>query len=133
MLVCIQACSAAVQTTHLLRMLAAVLLAILLRAAKTVIYTGQNIASWQRFLIHLYDVPPVLLLSVVQLSAIGIVARQSKLLPSCIPDKVYGTLKCAIVSHRLHPHSADDCINAINIWRVPLAVLALHTYCIPVC
>lgn len=83
-----QACDAAVQTTHLLRMLAALLLGILLRAAKTVIYTGQTVKSWQRFLVHLYDVPPVALLSVVQLSAIGVVAGQFRALPSCIPHQV---------------------------------------------
>lgn len=84
-----QACDAAVQTTHLLRMLAALLLGILLRAAKTVIYTGQTVKSWQRFLIHLYDVPPIALLSVVQLSAIGVVAGQFRALPSCIPHQAY--------------------------------------------
>ena len=83
-----QACNAAVQTTHLLRMLAALLLAVLLRLAKSVIYGEQHIAPWQRCLVHLYDVPPVILLGVIQLSAIGVVAWQSKRLPSCIPETV---------------------------------------------
>ena len=85
---CLQACNAAVQTTHLLRMLAALLLAVLLRVAKSIIYGEQQIAPWQRPLTHLYDVPPVILLGVVQLSAIGVVAWQSKTLPSCIPETV---------------------------------------------
>lgn len=84
----LQACNAAVQTTHQLRMLAALLLAVLLRLAKSVIYGNQQIAPWQRPLIHLYDVPPVILLGIVQLSAIGVVAWQSKRLPSCIPETV---------------------------------------------
>ena len=69
-------------------MLAALLLAVLLRLAKSVIYGEQQIAPWQRPLIHLYDVPPVILLGVMQLSAIGVVAWQSKRLPTCIPETV---------------------------------------------
>ena len=73
-------------------MVAALLFAILLRVAKTFIYGAHQLVLWQRPLLHLYDVPPVVLLSVVQLSAIGIVAKQFKTLPSLIPQAVSSRL-----------------------------------------
>lgn len=83
-----QASTAAVQTTHLLRILAAFALAVLLQIAKATIYSSQHSSHWQHVLVHLYDVPPVVLLTLVQLSAVGLVARQYKNLPSIIPLKV---------------------------------------------
>ena len=93
----LQACTAAVQTTHTLRMVAALLFAILLRVAKTVIYGGHQLVLWQQPLLHLYDVPPVVLLSIVQLSAIGIVAKQFKTVPSLIPQAVSSVLAFKLV------------------------------------
>lgn len=78
-------------------MVAALLFAILLRVAKTVIYGRHQLVLWQRPLLHLYDVPPVVLLSVVQLSAIGIVAKQFKTLPSLIPQAVSSTVAFKLV------------------------------------
>ena len=85
---CMQASTAAVQTTHSLRLLAALALAVLLQVAKATIYSSHQISCWQQALAHLYDMPPVILLTLVQLSAVALVARQYKNLPSSIPAKV---------------------------------------------
>ena len=87
-LCCMQAGTAAVQATHLLRILAAFALAVLLQLAKATIYSSHSSSRWQDALIHLYDMPPVLLLTLVQLSSVGLVARQYKHLPSSVPPQV---------------------------------------------
>lgn len=86
--ICLQAVAAAVQTTHLLRLSAAVVLVMLLRAAKSVIYSGTEIASWQRSLTHVYDLPPLVLLTLLQLSAILLLAKMYHDTPTTIPSKV---------------------------------------------
>ncbi len=83
-----QATAAAVQTTHLLRLSAAVLLIMTLRAAKSLIYSGNDITGWQRALTHVYAVPPLVLLTLLQLSAIFLFARMYHDTPSTIPSKV---------------------------------------------
>ncbi|DBA79634.1 TPA: hypothetical protein ACH3X1_008317 [Trebouxia sp. C0004] len=89
-----QATAAAVQTTHLLRLSAAVLLIMTLRAAKSVVYGGTDIAGWQRALTHVYAVPPLVLLTLLQLSAIFLFARMYHDTPSTVPSKV-----CSHCSH----------------------------------
>ena len=60
----------------------------LLRAAKSVIYSGTEIASWQRSLTHVYDLPPLVLLTLLQLSAILLLAKMYHDTPTTIPSKV---------------------------------------------
>jgi len=91
---CMQATAAAVQTTHLLRLSAAVLLIMTLRAAKSLIYGSTDIVGWQRALTHVYAVPPLVLLTLLQLSAIFLFARMYHDTPSSIPSKV-----CSHCSH----------------------------------
>ncbi len=83
-----QATAAAVQMIHLLRLSAAVLLIMTLRAAKSLIYGGTDITGWQRALTHVYAVPPLVLLTLLQLSAIFLFARMYHDTPSTIPSKV---------------------------------------------
>ena len=93
---CVQATAAAVQTTHLLRLSAAVLLIMTLRAAKSLIYGGTDVAGWQRALTHVYAIPPLVLLTLLQLSAIFLFARMYHDTPSTIPSKV-----CSHCNHML--------------------------------
>ena len=79
---------AAIQSTHLLRLLAAVVLVMLLRADKTTMYSDTEPTSWQRSIMHVHDVPPLLLLSVLQLSAILLLAKMYHDTPSTAPSKV---------------------------------------------
>ncbi|KAA6420386.1 MAG: hypothetical protein FRX49_09548 [Trebouxia sp. A1-2] len=97
-----QATAAAVQTTHLMRLSAAVLLIMTLRAAKSLIYGGTDIAGWQRALTHVYAVPPLVLLTLLQLSAIFLFARMYHDTPSTIPSKVRGWSSIYIREH-LYP------------------------------
>ena len=76
------------QATHLLRLTVAVLLVMTLRAAKSVIYSGTEISGWQQQMTHVYDVPPVILLTLLQLSALCLFARVYHTTPSTIPRKV---------------------------------------------
>ncbi len=102
---CVQATAAAVQTTHLLRLSAAVLLIMTLRAAKSVIYGGTDIAGWQRALTHVYAVPPLVLLTFLQLSAICLFARMYHDTPSTIPSKVCSHCSHMVVVKVYHPCS----------------------------
>ncbi len=92
-----QATVAAVQTTHLLRLSAAVLLIMTLRAAKSLIYGGTDITGWQRALTHVYAVPPLVLLTLLQLSSIFLFARMYHDTPSTIPSKVCSHCKHMLV------------------------------------
>ncbi|KAL3155677.1 hypothetical protein ABBQ32_012703 [Trebouxia sp. C0010 RCD-2024] len=83
-----QAVAAAVQTTHLLRLLTAVALIMVLRVAKSVMYSGKETSSWQRALVHAYDLPPLVLLTLLQLSAIALPAKIYHDSPSTVPQKV---------------------------------------------
>ena len=83
-----QAVMAAVQSTHLLRTLAAVVLVMLLRAARTAMYTDTELTGWQRSIMHVHDVPPLVLLTGLQLSAILLLAKMYHDTPSTVPGKV---------------------------------------------
>ncbi|KAL3146107.1 hypothetical protein ABBQ38_015456 [Trebouxia sp. C0009 RCD-2024] len=83
-----QAVAAAVQTTHLLRLLTAVALIMILRVAKSVMYSGKETSSWQQALVHAYDLPPLVLLTLLQLSAIALPAKIYHDSPSTVPQKV---------------------------------------------
>ena len=100
-----QATAAAVQTTHLLRFSVAVLLIMTLRAAKSLIYGGTDIAGWQRALTHVYAAPPLVLLTLLQLSAIFLFARMYHDTPSTIPSKVCGHCNHMLVVNVYHPCS----------------------------
>jgi len=102
---CMQATAAAVQTTHLLRLSAAVLLIMTLRAAKSLIYGSTDIAGWQRALTHVYAVPPLVLLTLLQLSAIFLFARMYHDTPSTIPSKVCSRRSHMVVVQVYHPCS----------------------------
>ena len=84
----LQAVSAAVQTTHMLRLVTAILLIMLLRAAKSAMYSTGEIVAWQQALLHIYDLPPLVLLALLQLSAIALPAKLFHDSPSSIPNKV---------------------------------------------
>lgn len=85
----VQAVAAAVQTTHLLRLLTAVALIMILRVAKSVMYSGKETSSWQQALVHAYDLPPLVLLTLLQLSAIALPAKIYHDSPSTVPQKVH--------------------------------------------
>lgn len=110
-----QATAAAVQTTHLLRLSAAVLLIMTLRAAKSLIYGGTDVAGWQRALTHVYAVPPLVLLTLLQLSAIFLFARMYHDTPSTIPSKVMG---------RVTAHSDNETANVLSLVKKVVLVLA---------
>lgn len=84
----VQAVAAAVQTTHLLRLLTAIVLIMILRSAKSTIYSGKEVSSWQQALVHVYDLPPLVLLTILQLSAIALPAKMYHNTPSTVPQKV---------------------------------------------
>ena len=84
-----QAVAVAVQTTHLLRLLTAVALSMVLRVAKSAMYSGKEIPSWQQALVHVYDLPPLVLLTLLQLSAIALSAKMYHDSPSTVPQKVH--------------------------------------------
>ncbi|DBA83477.1 TPA: hypothetical protein ACH3X2_006408 [Trebouxia sp. C0005] len=110
-----QATAAAVQTTHLMRLSAAVLLIMTLRAAKSLIYGGTDIAGWQRALTHVYAVPPLVLLTLLQLSAIFLFARMYHDTPSTIPSKVMG---------RVTAHTDNETGNLLSLVKKVTMVLA---------
>lgn len=110
-----QATAAAVQTTHLLRLSAAVLLIMTLRAAKSLIYGGTDVAGWQRALTHVYAIPPLVLLTLLQLSAIFLFARMYHDTPSTIPSKVMG---------RVTAHSDNETANVLSLVKKVVLVLA---------
>lgn len=87
--VLLQAVAAAVQTTHLLRLVTAVALVMVLRSAKSVMYSGKEVSGWQRALVHVYDLPPLVLLLLLQLSAIALPAKMYRDTPSTVPQKVH--------------------------------------------
>ena len=85
----VQAVAAAVQTTHLLRLLTAIALIMVLRSAKSAMYSGKEISTWQQALLHVYDLPPLVLLTVLQLSAIALPAKLYHDSPRTVPHKVH--------------------------------------------
>lgn len=98
----VQAVAAAVQTTHLLRLLTAVALIMVLRVAKSVMYSGKETSSWQRALVHAYDLPPLVLLTLLQLSAIALPAKIYHDSPSTVPQKVHFRRTCYNCASHLH-------------------------------
>ena len=66
----------------------AVLLVMTLRAAKSAIYNGTEVSGWQQHMTHVYDIPPMVLLTLLQLSALSLFARTYHATPSTIPSKV---------------------------------------------
>lgn len=92
----LQAVAAAVQTTHLLRLLTAVALVMVLRCAKSVMYSGKEVSSWQQAVVHVYDLPPLVLLLLLQLSAIAVPAKMYHDTPSTVPQKVHQNPLCAM-------------------------------------
>ena len=103
---------AAVQSTHTLRLLAAIIVVMLLRAAKTAMYSDSEPSSWQSSIIHVYDIPPVVLLTMLQLSAIGLLAKMYHESPSTVPGKVihlqskFCSQIIKAVHHRCHTSQA---------------------------
>ena len=93
----LQAVAAAVQTTHLLRLLTAIVLIMILRSAKSTMYSGKEVSSWQQALVHVYDLPPMVLLTVLQLSAIALPAKMYHDTPSTVPQKVHCHAFVAVV------------------------------------
>ena len=114
----VQAVAVAVQTTHLLRLLTAVALIMVLRVAKSAMYSGKEIPSWQQALVHVYDLPPLVLLTLLQLSAIALPAKLYHDSPSTVPQKVHCV---AVVVHWTcifwNPNTASMPVDA---WCRPL-------------
>lgn len=61
----------------------------ILRDAKSTMYSGKQVSSWQQALVHVYDLPPMVLLTILQLSAIALPAKMFHDTPSKVPQKVH--------------------------------------------
>ena len=87
----------------------AIVLVMTMRAAKSVMYSEADTTGWRQVLPHVYDVPPLVQLTLLQLSFIFMLAKIYLNNPGIIPETVSLLLGLAAQYSLLFCHAPGSC------------------------